>query len=384
MRIAFEGYHACKNDMSGVGRYAYNIMKSVLQTDHENTFELNQFNFLKRENYPENISELLKHGNIRLKECNYMHYGILARHQWLHDIFPYNIYFNSFADIYHFFGFIIPQKMKGKTITTIHDMSYKLYPETLSKANYTILRKRLVRSCNDADIIVAVSENGKKEITEHINISSEKIHVVYNAVDHAVFFPRQHDEAKKLLSAKYNIDGKYLLCLGTLEPRKNITSLIKAYKIFIDKNKEVKLVIAGQKGWKYDEIYRMVNELKLTDSVIFTGYVKDEDIPALYSAAEVFVFPSLYEGFGIPPLEAMACGTPVITSNTSSLPEVVGDAGILTDPHSIENLAHEMDRLVNDDSLKKYLSDKGIIQASKFSWQDSARKVLEIYEMLSS
>jgi glycosyltransferase involved in cell wall biosynthesis len=119
------------------------------------------------------------------------------------------------------------------------------------------------------------------------------------------------------------------------------------------------------------------------DRVIFTGYLKDEDIPALYSAAEAFIFPSLYEGFGIPPLEAMACGIPVITSNTSSLPEVMGDAGILTDPRSIEGLAYEMDRLVNDDCLKKDLSKKGIIRAGKFSWQDSAERVLNIYRELS-
>jgi glycosyltransferase involved in cell wall biosynthesis len=383
MRIAFEGYHACKGKMSGVGRYAYNIIKNVLAVDHTNTFEIDRFNFLNRERYPEILPELLRHGNISLKECHYLHYGITARQPWVHYFFSYNTCFRSFADIYHFFGFIIPEKIKGKTIATIHDMSYMLYPETLSKANYAILRKNLVRSGNDADIIVTVSDNGKKEIAEHLNISPDKIYVVYNAVDHTLFFPRKHEEAKKLLHVKYNISGDYLLYLGTLEPRKNIISLIKAYRIFSNRNKDVKLVIAGQKGWKYDEIYNAVNELSLMDRVIFTGYLKDEDIPALYSAAEAFIFPSLYEGFGIPPLEAMACGIPVITSNTSSLPEVMGDAGILTDPRSIEGLAYEMDRLVNDDCLKKDLSKKGIIRAGKFSWQDSAERVLNIYRELS-
>lgn len=159
-------------------------------------------------------------------------------------------------------------------------------------------------------------------------------------------------------------------------------SLLRAFKILTERYPDLNLVIAGQKGWKYEEIFLVIEELKINDKVIFLGYVAEEDIPVLYSSAIGFVFPSLYEGFGMPPLEAMACGTPVIVSNTSSLPEVVGDAGIMVSPLDVEHIAYEMERLLNDQSLRKQKSDQGLTQSQKFSWEESARKVVNLYNIL--
>lgn len=308
-----------------------------------------------------------------------MHHGIYIRNIDLFKILPYNWFFNSKADIYHFFNFIIPPNIKGKIVNTVYDMVFIRYPETMSKITHKIHQEHLKRSCNDADIILTISQNTKNEIMEFVKIDSDKIQIAYPAVDHSVFF---QNKDYKLIKEKYNIKTDYILYFGTLEPRKNITSIIKAFKIVSEKNKDISLVLAGRKGWMYDEIFALAEEFKLEDKIIFTGYVPEEDASAIYSCASAFIFPSLYEGFGIPPLEAMACGTPVIASNTSALPEVVGNAGILVNPLDIENIAFEMDRLINDDKLKKEYSEKGLTQAKRFSWEESAKKALEIYREL--
>ncbi len=381
MKIAFEGQPFLDSFKTGIGWYEYNMIKNITRIDSESQFEITVFDFLNSYNSDEKLLNLFDHReNTNVSKCIYMHYGIYIRSQNLFKWIPYNYLFNSKADIYHFFNFIIPPRIKGKVVNTVHDMVYFRYPETMSKANYNIQRKNLNRWCQDADIILTVSQNSKNEISEFMNVPLDKIEIAYPAVDRNVFSPKKD---YKLIEEKYNITSGYILYFGTLEPRKNITTIIRAFKIISEKNKDIKLVLAGRKGWLYDEIFALVQELRLEDRIIFTGYVPEEDAPVLYSCAEAFVFPSLYEGFGIPPLEAMACGTPVIVSKTASLPEVVGDAGILVDPHDIENLAFEMERLINDSALRKRCSEKGLVQADKFSWEDSARKVIEIYKSLA-
>lgn len=381
MKIAFEGQALISNSKTGVGWYSYNLIKNILSIDLVNSYEINVFDFLNTKNSTAQISSLMRENkHLELKKCLFFHYGVLARYQGIYNIIPYNYFLNSYADIYHFFGFIIPKKIKGKVINTVHDMTYIRYPETMSKTNYNIHHKNLKRSCRDADVILTVSQNSRNEIAEFMNVPLDKIEIAYPAVDKAIFHPNKN---YNLIKEKYHIHNDYILYFGTLEPRKNITSIIKAFKIISEKNKDINLVLAGKKGWMYDEIFQLVKGLHLEDRVIFTGYVPEEDAPVLYSCAVIFVFPSLYEGFGIPPLEAMACGTPVIVSNVASLPEVVGDAGILVNPYDIENIAHEMDTLINDSELRKQCSEKGLEQAKKFSWEDSAKKVIGIYNILA-
>ncbi len=379
MRVTFEGQTIAKSNMTGIGYYAYNIIKNVLKIDHENLYSINVFDFFGRNNSVENIAKTLDGTSTNIRACVHLPYGLYARYHSIFGKLPYELYFNSKSDLYHFFNYIIPEKVSGKTITTIYDMVYKLYPETMNDVNHRIFRKHLARSCNEADAIITISQNSRREISELMNVPSDKIHVTYCAVDASVYYPRKD---KELIRMKYGIDGPYILYLGTLEPRKNIPALIKAFHSVSQRLDGIKLVLAGSRGWKSENIYSLIDELAMTDKVIFTGYVAENDKPVLYSCAEIFVFPSLYEGFGIPPLEAMACGTPVICSNTSSLPEVVGDAGVLVDPKNEEQLAYEIERLMNDSSEREILSGKGIIQAKKFSWKDSACTILDIYNKL--
>lgn len=380
MLVSFEGQPFYDNFKTGIGWYTYNIIKKIIETDFQNSFEVNIFDLLNKRKSSEGIPNLFNNPqNLSIKKCQFMHHGVYIRNLNTLGLIPYNLFFNSKADIYHFFNFIIPPRIKGKVVNTVYDMVYIRYPETMSKPTYNIHKKNLKRSCEDADVILTISENTKNEITEFMEISPDKIEIAYPAVDGDIFYPNKDF---KLVKEKYSINNEYILYFGTIEPRKNINSIIKAFKILSEKNNDISLVLAGRKGWMYEEVFLLVRELGLEEKVIFTGYVAEEDAAALYSCALAFVFPSLYEGFGIPPLEAMACGTPVIVSNKSSLPEVVGDAGILVNALDIENIAYEMDRLIYDDSLRREMSEKGLVQARKFSWEDSAKKVMDIYKAL--
>ncbi len=379
MKIAFEGQTIAKSNMTGIGCYALNIMKNVIALGLDNSYSINIFDFLGRNRSAENIAKSISIVNTEIRECKLLPYGLYARYHSIFGNLPYEFYFGKKPDVTHFFNFIIPEKIKSKTITTVHDMVFMLYPETMNSVNYEILRKHLARSCKEADAIVTVSQNSRNEISELMKVPIEKIYVTYNAVDKNVYYPRKD---KGMLNRKYCIDSPYILYLGTLEPRKNVSVLIKAFSAVSKKFSGLKLVIAGSKGWKSENVYKLVNELGLENKVIFTGYVDEEDKPVLYSCAEIFVFPSLYEGFGIPPLEAMACGAPVISSNTSSLPEVIGDAGVQVDPVNEEQLTYEIEMLMGDSGARETLSRNGIIQAGKFDWRDSARTILKIYQDL--
>ncbi|MCD6594796.1 glycosyltransferase family 4 protein [bacterium] len=178
---------------------------------------------------------------------------------------------------------------------------------------------------------------------------------------------------------KYNLPKKFIMFLGTIEPRKNLVGLLKAYSSIHTKI-EHKLVIVGGKGWKYSNIFETIEKLQIKDKIIFTGFVATGDLPAIYSSADIFVYPSFYEGFGIPLLESMACGTPVMTSDISSMPEVVGDVALLFDPYSVEDIAEKILKLARDNSMRNILSEEGIERAKKFSWEKSARKILNIYK----
>lgn len=269
-------------------------------------------------------------------------------------------------------------RFKQKYIFTVHDIT----PLIDSKEHpiHRVLSYKLLlpRTLKTADKIIAVSNSTKKDLINYFNIPEEKIRVILNAADEK-FKPLSDKEVKEA-KQKYSLNFPFILYVGTLEPRKNIPSLIKAFYKLKKKNLQYKLVITGKKGWKYKEIFETIDKLNLQNDVVFTGYVADEDLPALYNAADLFVYPSIYEGFGLPPLEAMACGTPVITSNTSSLPEVVGDAGIMIDPPDVDGLADAMHEVLTNEGLREDMIKKGLERAKMFSWEKCARETLEVYE----
>ncbi|KHO61984.1 Glycosyltransferase [Thermoanaerobacter sp. YS13] len=364
---------------TGVGWYTYNIIKYMALNNEikKYNFEFLGFDFLGRRNNTE-VKEMLEkiYPNSKYKLIKLIPYGVYRR-IWDYLPFTYNYMFNSKSNLYCFFNFVIPHKIDGYVINTVYDMVYKVHPNTMTKANYKRLEKELARSCERADIIVTISNNTRKEIIEYLKVPANKIRIVPCGVDTNFYKPI---DGKKILS-KYKIEKPYFLYIGTLEPRKNIRSIVRAFNNILKKaNHDVILVIGGKKGWMYDEIFKTVKELRLENDVLFLGYVPIEDMPALYSNAISFVFPSLYEGFGIPPLEAMSCGCPVIVSNTSSFPEVVGNAGILVNPLNIEEISDAMYRIYCDNNLREDLKQKSINRAKEFTWESAAKKMINIYK----
>jgi glycosyltransferase involved in cell wall biosynthesis len=372
MKVSIE-LEPCLKEKSGIGVYTYELTKR-LQNYKEIDFKGDIFNFLNRKDIKKYLGDI----NIEQNICPLMSYGIYRR-LWNYVYIKYNLLFREQSDIYQFFNFVVPPKISGKVITTIHDLTYILYPDTMDSNNRKRLEKDMRKTVNRADYIITISESSKEDIINYLHVDESKIQVIYPGVDE-IYKKVIDDNEIANVKRKYNIEGKYLLYLGTLEPRKNIETIIKAYNLFNkSNNKNVKLVLAGKKGWLYDSIFKLVKEFKIEDKVIFTDYVDDKDKPALYQGAEVFLFPSLYEGFGIPVVEAMASRVPVITSNSSSLPEVAGEAAIITDPLDYKEISKSIERILNDSMMRENMINEGIKQADKFNWDESAEKLKNIY-----
>jgi len=240
------------------------------------------------------------------------------------------------------------------------------------------------RTCRRADMIVTVSEYSKKEIIKYLKINPQKIQVIPCGVDLERYTGTC--EEKDIVQARqtYKIPEEYFLYVGTLEPRKNIERLIEAYAQLVKCLEEAPaLVIGGKKGWMYDQIFLLVKEYGIESRVFFTGYLDDAAVPLLMKGAVAFLFPSLYEGFGMPPLEAMACGVPVISSNAASLPEVVGDAGILIDPYNVKELSEAMERVLKDGEMRNMMRRKGLLQVQNYTWEKSAEKLKNLYHKMA-
>lgn len=281
----------------------------------------------------------------------------------------------------------LPLLWSDKSVITIHDLINLLiteYHHPIERLTYKIMLKCAVRW---ADRIIAVSEYTKQDIIKHLKADEKKIKVIYPATD-SRFQPILNRQVIENMKSKYHIPEKYILTVGKSYTHKNIPHLIKAFKNLVSKeNIGHKLVLVGEKYWGQAnlQIQKIIAELGLEEKVIWFGYVDDEDMPAIYNGADLFVLPSYYEGFGLPVLEAMACGTPLIASNVTSIPEVVGDAGILVSPTDVEELTRSMAALLKDQELRNTLIKKGLERSKTFSWEKCARETLEVYnELLKS
>lgn len=380
MKIALDAQLLFEKQKTGIGWNTKMMIDHLIQyTDIEWT--LNYF-WMRDKNWTEEVI-----ADYRNKGC------ILHQSKWLPARiynhleriipFPYQLVFGRKAELTQFFNYTLPFGVSGKKLTFIHDMAYKAYPETLAKRTLLWLETQMPKYCKRADIIVTISEFSKQEIHRYLGIPLEKIKVVYCGVDLEKYRPDYSTKEIEQAKQSYNISGKYLLYLGTLEPRKNIESLVIAYAKLKQEMSDVpKLVLSGKKGWLYDSIFDLVQQNNLADDVIFTGYVDTKDAAPLTCGAEIFLFPSLYEGFGIPPLEAMACGTPVITSNVASLPEVVGSAGITVSPKDTEELKNGIKAMLTNGSMRKEFISAGIKRAQEFTWARSAETLVNIYRDL--
>lgn len=294
---------------------------------------------------------------------------------------PYQHYFGKNADVTHFFNYIVPPGVAGKKVVTVHDMVYKTFPETVRGRTRYMLETGLKRSLKRADRVVTDSEFSRQEIIRYFPQYADKLRVVYCGVDSHRFYPVTNGEGIAAVRQKFGIDREYFLYLGTVEPRKNLERLIDAYAQFAKgKSEPPYLVLAGGKGWLDSGIYRKVQELQLEQSVLFTAYVPGDEICPLMCGALAFVFPSIYEGFGMPPLEAMACGVSVLTTHAASLPEVVGDDAVVVDPYNVAAIADGLEQLYTDAALRKHLREAGPKRAGLFTWENAAKQLYAIYQ----
>ncbi len=267
-------------------------------------------------------------------------------------------------------------------VVTVHDISYTRYPQFFSPRDRWMLSTLVPLTMRRAARVITVSNHARQEIIDRYGIAPARVAVTYEAA--AGQFAEVHDPVQLAeVRARYGVPatGRYLLALGNLQPRKNMGRLVEAFARLRSRAEitDVHLVIAGKALWRESEVYAAVQRVQLTGRVHFVGYVADEDLPALYSGALAFVYPSLYEGFGLPPLEAMACGTPVVCTNVASLPEVVGDAARLITPTDVDDLAQALHAIATDDGLRATLIDQGHRRVAQFSWQRCAEETLAVY-----
>ncbi len=373
MRIGIDARSVLKK-RTGVGTYTYNLIQNLSRLDRENRYVLFYSHHLNVRPYiPEIENPNFENRFFRIPNK-------LLNLSWGTIKLPKIDWLVGKVDIYHSPNYNLNILARGKSVMTIHDLNFLAYRQfTISSGRWHYAFK-IKNYAQKVDAIIADSFSTKNEIMKYLKIPEDKIHVIYLGCSQA-FQPLAADEKLRTTEEKFKIKGNFILYVGTLEPRKNLKGLIQAYAQTQAKN-EFLLVLAGGKGWKYEHIFRLVEKLKLQDRVIFTGYVPEDDLPGLYKRASLFVYPSYYEGFGLPPLEAMACGLPVIVSNSTSLPEVVGDAGVYVDPYDIRQMSATIDTVLSDSDLLETLRRRGPERAKLFSWEKTAIETLKLYQRL--
>lgn len=286
-------------------------------------------------------------------------------------------------DLFHSPNFVLAPVWRAATVLTVHDLAFLLRPECADAKLRDYLEKTVPRSVARADFILADSENTQDDLICLLGVQPSRVEVVPGGVEER-FAPVLQVSALEEMRGRISGGAPFILSVGMIEPRKNLVRLIEAFEIWKSRTGlPHKLVLAGKRGWLSDPIYRRAAESRYSPDIVFSGFIADADLPLLYSAADLFAFPSLYEGFGLPPLEAMACGTPVVVSDSSSLPEVVGDAALSVPAESTEELAAAMALPFEDADLRKRMVAAGIRQAKLFSWRSSAEKMLAVYRRVA-
>ncbi len=390
LRWLQEALSAGDHRLGGIGYYSLNLVQNLLKVDPSNEYVF----FLSQDFIvPQIIRDLIgNHDKLRLAKLPKL-WRFTSRHSvnialqilqerlmFVAELARYNL------DIYHSIqqGEPPPYHMKNTaSIVTVHDLTYFIYPELLAPGKlYRRLLFSRLRNASKAKTIIADSECTKKDILRFIKVSSAKVKVIYLGVGPA-FRPLAKESYVRVLKSKFRLNEDYILHVGGLSPTKNVEELLKAYKrLLTNYRMDIKLVIAGRFliGKHYNYYRELINKLDLSDKVIEVGDVTTEELVVLYNGACVFVYPSLYEGFGLPVAEAMACGTPVIASKTSSIPEVMGKVGILVDPCDISEIADAILKVLSFNSHERAETiNKGLVQAKLFSWEKTAQATLEVY-----
>lgn len=373
MKIVFDG-RTISGNKSGVGVYSASLLKGLANIDSDNTYKV--FVSEKPFDVPANFEFL----TTKISQENHPIGEI-----WEYFFLPY-FFLKEGIDIFHSPTFHLPIfTPRIKKIITIHDIILLKFSQTYPRnfVRYAALMLKIAIKVTDA--IIVPSESTKKDIIKIFKVKADKIYIVPHGVRHGLNLINDNYYLINIKN-KYNLPDNFILFVSTIEPRKNLEGLIRAYSNIRKTGISHKLVVCGGKGWlhEYERITKIAGELGVTEHISFIGYLPDEDIAAIYNLAALFVYPSLYEGFGFPPLEAMACGCPVITSNTSSLPEVVGEAAIMVNPYDIEELTKAMYEVLTNNELKLKMKKQGLERAKMFSWGKSAREHVSIYEKVCS
>ncbi|MBI4039596.1 glycosyltransferase family 4 protein [Candidatus Daviesbacteria bacterium] len=385
MIIGIDANEANQNQKVGIGQYAYWIIKSLYQLDTKNSYLI----YLK--------NKLLS--GMPQARPNWQYRIIGPSWLWTQWRLPWSLIADRpQPDVFLSLTHYAPRFCPVPLLVSVMDLSYLEFGDYFKKSDLYQLKNWTKYSVERANTIIAISQSTKNDITKHYKIEPDKIHVVYPGYDREKFMVAKNDDKLQQIKTKYGIAGPFIISVGTLQPRKNYLKLLEALARVKGEGLRVKgqvghslssspfsldalrLVIAGKKGWLYHDIFSKVKELGLERDVVFTDFIADDDLAVLYNCAQAFVLVSLYEGFGIPVVEAMACGCPVVVSNISSLPEVSGDAGILVDPNSADNIAQGIIEALDK---REDLSAKALVQAQKFDWQTSARQVLLLLEATS-
>jgi len=375
VRIAIE-YTAAINQRAGIGRFVRNLVASLVALDTEDQF-------------------VLVYAAPDERKPPHLPTGphVSARQLWLPERWMTILWhrlrvplpadwFTGPLDIYHAPDFVLPPLRRARRMVTVHDLAFLLYPECADARLRQYLMSVVPRSIRDADFVVTDSINTQNDVICLFGASPDRTAVVPGGVE-ARFRPAP-PEAVAELRARLGLHSPFVLSLGMIEPRKNWQGLIRAYSQARARHRlRHQLVLAGPRGWLWESIFDERERSPYRNDIIFLGFVADADLPALYTAAEAFAFPSFYEGFGLPPLEAMACGTPVVVSNAASLPEVVGDAGLMVPADDIDALAEALARLLLDEELRRTLRAAGLQRAAQFTWPAAAQRLLEVYRRVA-
>ncbi len=370
MEIGIDSRAAIWYRGTGIGTYTYQLIRNIYLIDKKNQYHF----FLPNEKF---------------QGTDPLNSGVFQSISQTKDKFWETVEDNQIVpegmDLYHVpqNGLGLPQKKTCPWVVTIHDLIPYLLPETVGPAYLEIFKKQMPDIIEKADHIITVSNHSKKDLVECLHADEKKISVIYEAPE-STYKPIQKRVAQARVANKYGIDGPFILYLGGFSPRKNLQGLIDAFaKMNGDLPTPHKLVIFGRHSPNYQNVAAYVEKQGFGDKVLFPGFAPMQDLIFLYNAASLFVYPSLYEGFGLPPLEALACGTPTVVSNISSLPEVVGDGAILIDPYSRDSLAEGIFKGLTDLPYQEQLVKKGLKRAEEFSWTKTAAQTIKIYQQLA-
>ncbi len=378
MRVGID-YSPAVNQQAGIGRYTRSIVSELAELDQENEY----FLFYPSRKLNQEVFAPPKAPNFQRVEIPVSDQSLTALWFRLGVPLPVDL-FTGRVDVCHFPDFTLPPIRSGKTVLTVHDLSFLVHPEYAERGLRQYLERVVPPSVAGASLVLADSESTSNDLMVLLDVPPERVEVLLPGVEPR-FAPVVDEAVLERTRRKYHISFPFILTVSTIEPRKNLIGLLKAFSSFKRMSESPhKLVIGGGKGWLYQEVFATAKAIDVADDIVFLGYVADEDLPALYTMSDLFAWLSFYEGFGLPVLEAMACGTPVVGSDRASIPEVIGDAGLLVPPTEIAAIAHAFDSILGDEALAEDLADRGRKQAGHFSWRSSAKQLLSIYQRLAS